>query len=54
MNRHMTFMSEQCTQCWSSNNTNGWMTSMSISYEPMKRKFHKTIIVKLWPMKFVI
>ncbi len=30
------------------------MTFMSISYKPMKSKFHTTIITKSWPMKFVI
>jgi hypothetical protein len=30
------------------------MTFVSIPYEPMKNKFHMTIIAKLWPMKFVM
>jgi hypothetical protein len=30
------------------------MTSMSISYKHMKSKFWTTIIVKLWPTKFVM
>jgi hypothetical protein len=50
----MTFIFKQCTQDQCSNNTYRWMTSMFILYEPMKRKFHTTIITKLWPMKFVI
>ncbi len=31
MNRHMTFVFKQCAQHWYSNNTNRWMTSMSMS-----------------------
>jgi hypothetical protein len=53
-NKHMTFVSKQCTQHRCSNNTNRRTTFMSISYEPMKNKFRKTIIAKLWPMKFVM
>jgi len=30
------------------------MTSMSIPYEPMKRKNCMIIIAKLWPMKFMM
>jgi hypothetical protein len=56
-NKHMTFMFKQCTwyrwyRC--SNNTSRWMTSMFISYKPMKNKFRMTIITKLWPIKFMI
>jgi hypothetical protein len=35
-------------------NTNRWMTSMFIPYEPMKNRFCKIIIAKSWPMKFVM
>ncbi len=27
---------------------------MSMPYEPMKNRFHTTIIAKSWPMKFVM
>jgi hypothetical protein len=30
------------------------MTSMSIPHKHMKSKFHIIIIIKLWPMKFMI
>jgi hypothetical protein len=50
----MTFVYKQCTWHWCSNNISRWMISMSIPYKPMKKKFHTTIIAKLWPMKFVI
>jgi hypothetical protein len=53
-NKHMTFVSKQCTRHQCSNNTNSWMTSVSIPYEPMKNKFCMIIIAELWPMKFVI
>ncbi len=54
MNRHMTFVFKQCTKHQCSNSTSRWMTFVSISYEPMKSKFHLTIITKSWPMKFVM
>jgi hypothetical protein len=54
MNRHMTFVFKQCTKHQCSNSTSRWMTFVSISYEPMKSKFHMTIITKSWPMKFVM
>jgi hypothetical protein len=46
----MTFMSKH--QC--SYNVSRWMASMPIPYEPMKSKFHMTIIGKLWPVKFMM
>jgi hypothetical protein len=54
MNKHMTFMSKQCTWHQCSNNTSRWMTSMFISYKLIKSKFHITIITKSWPMWFVM
>ncbi len=42
------------SEYWCSNNTNNWMTFMSIIYKPIKNQFHMTIIAKLWPMKFVM
>ncbi len=53
-NKHMTFVSKQCTWHRCLNNTSSWMTSVSIPYEPMKRKFCMIIIAKLWPMKFMM
>jgi hypothetical protein len=50
----MTFMNKQCIVHQYSNITSRWMTSVSIPYEPMKNKFHTTIIAKLWPMKFMM
>ncbi len=50
----MTFMSKQCTWHQCSNNTNRWMTFVFIPHKPMKNIFRTTIIVKLWPMKFVM
>jgi hypothetical protein len=49
-----TFVSKQCAQHQCSNNTNRWMTSMSIPYEPMKSKICMTIITTSCPMKFVM
>jgi hypothetical protein len=37
-NRHMTFMSKQCTCHQCSNNTNRWMTFVFIPYEFMKKQ----------------
>jgi hypothetical protein len=53
-NRQITFMFKQCTQHRCSNSTSRWLTFVTISYEPMKNKFHTTIITKSWPMKFVM
>jgi hypothetical protein len=49
----MTFMFKHCAQhqCW--NNKNKWMTLVLIPYEFISRS-HTIIIVKLWPMKFVM
>jgi hypothetical protein len=54
MNRHMTFVSKQCARYQCLNNTSKWMTFVFIPYEPMKSKFHTTIIAKSWPIKFVM
>jgi len=35
----MTFMFKQCAQHRYSNNTNRWMTFVSIPYKPMKNRF---------------
>jgi hypothetical protein len=42
-------MFKQCTQHWCSNDVSRWMTYMSIPYEPMKNRFHMTIIAKFNP-----
>jgi len=50
----MTFMSKQWTWYQCSNNISKWMAFVFIPYEPMKNKFGTTIIVKSWPIIFVM
>jgi hypothetical protein len=43
----MTFVSKQCTRHQCSNNINKWMTFVFIMYEPLKNKFHTTLICQI-------
>ncbi len=42
------------SECQCLKNTNKLMKFVFIKYKPIKNQFHMTIIVKLWPMKFVM